>query len=93
MDLDSISDVDFNWTEDQWYRGPTTDERVFDNNNKVLTMFRYVSGDNAHFGPVHEHKRATGRTIIKEGSFHRDPTTGRVRGAHKTLVKGPDSKN
>tara|TARA_A100001391_G_scaffold200083_1_gene184055 strand:+ start:1602 stop:4262 length:2661 start_codon:yes stop_codon:yes gene_type:complete len=87
MDLDNIPDVDFNWTEDQWYRGPTTEERIFDNNDKLLSMFRYVNGDNAHFGPVHTHMAAGMFPIVMKGSFHVDPTTGERRGPHQVLTK------
>jgi hypothetical protein len=87
MDIDSISGTSFNWTENQWYRGPTTDERIFDGQNKVLTMYRFVNGDNVHFGPVHIHMAAGFFPITMKGSFHIDPTTGERRSPHSFLQK------
>ena len=93
MDLESIPDVDFNWTEDQWYRGPTTEERIFDNDDKILSMFRYVSGDNAHFGPVHIPFGPRSLNRVMKGSFHEDPTTGKRRRRHRGFLREDRSFN
>jgi|TARA_R110001583_G_scaffold10061_9_gene46963 hypothetical protein len=94
MDIDSISGASFDWTDNQWYRGPTTEERIFDGQNKVLTMYRFVNGDNVHFGPVHSHVgQLTGRDIFMAGSFHNDPTPGATRPGHTLIMKENDSEN
>ncbi len=90
MDIDSISGASFDWTSNEWYRGPTTEERIFDGRNKVLTMYRFVNGDNVHFGPVHAHIGAGIGSITMAGSFHKDPTTGTRRNPHKVLFKQND---
>ncbi|QDP62132.1 MAG: hypothetical protein GOVbin1807_131 [Prokaryotic dsDNA virus sp.] len=92
IDLESIAatvGASFDWTQNNWYRGPTTEEMIFNRGDKVLSMYRYVQGDNFHFGPVHTHMAAGMFPVTMKGSFHEDPTPGATRGSHEVLKREP----
>ena len=95
MDLSSFENVDFNWTNNKWYRGPSTEELIYSGNSRVLAMFRLLKGgflrSEPYYGPVHVHTQVPGtateigqqvasESTIMEGSFRLDPTTGLPRG-------------